>query len=343
MSGGVLDVLLCGLLLLLSGWVLAAPRSFHAVVAFFAFGMMMALAWVRLGAVDIALTEAAIGAGLTGAFLLAACSRLADRRPAAAAPGRPPGRTGPRRLKGAATGTARLALSAAAVALAVGWAVLELPAPSGELPQRVRAALAESGVANPVTAVLLNFRGYDTLLEIAVLLLAAVGAQAAGGAPPRPPLPHAAPLLTAYLRAAAPLMLLFAGFILWAGGAAAGGAFQAGAVAAAAGILAALAPPFERRFPPSRLAAAMALGLLVFGAVGLAAMAGGWGFLEYPPGWAGALILAIEAAAAVSIAAVMVSLFNGLLGTGGEGPRAMPAGRAGKRGGGSWMPRGSTD
>ncbi len=32
--------------------------------------------------------------------------------------------------------------------------------------------MAASGVEHPVTAVLLNFRGYDTLLEIAVLLLA---------------------------------------------------------------------------------------------------------------------------------------------------------------------------
>ena len=36
----------------------------------------------------------------------------------------------------------------------------------------VAAHLAESGVTHPVTAVLLNYRGYDTLLEIAVLLLA---------------------------------------------------------------------------------------------------------------------------------------------------------------------------
>ncbi len=32
-----------------------------------------------------------------------------------------------------------------------------------------------SGVTHPVTAVLLNFRGYDTLLEVAVLLIALVG------------------------------------------------------------------------------------------------------------------------------------------------------------------------
>ena len=43
---------------------------------FIAFGLLMSLAWVRLDAPDIALAEAAIGAGLTGALLLAALARL---------------------------------------------------------------------------------------------------------------------------------------------------------------------------------------------------------------------------------------------------------------------------
>jgi hypothetical protein len=37
---------------------------------------MMSLAWVRLKAVDIALAEAAIGAGLTGALFLSALGKL---------------------------------------------------------------------------------------------------------------------------------------------------------------------------------------------------------------------------------------------------------------------------
>ena len=55
---------------------LASPDLFRAIVLFIAFGMLMALAWVRLNAPDIALAEAAIGAGLTGALLLSALARL---------------------------------------------------------------------------------------------------------------------------------------------------------------------------------------------------------------------------------------------------------------------------
>ncbi len=42
----------------------------RSVILFIAFGLMMSLAWVRLDAPDIALAEAAVGAGITGVLLL---------------------------------------------------------------------------------------------------------------------------------------------------------------------------------------------------------------------------------------------------------------------------------
>ena len=78
----VLQWLLDGMLVLALLWLawraLSSPDLFTAIVLFVAFGLMMALAWVRLQAPDIALAEAAIGAGLTGALLLAALARLND-------------------------------------------------------------------------------------------------------------------------------------------------------------------------------------------------------------------------------------------------------------------------
>jgi uncharacterized MnhB-related membrane protein len=69
--------LLLGLGLLWLAWrALACPDLFKAVVLFVSFGLLMALAWVRLAAPDVALAEAAIGAGLTGALLMAALARL---------------------------------------------------------------------------------------------------------------------------------------------------------------------------------------------------------------------------------------------------------------------------
>ena len=66
-----------GFALLWLAWrALASPDLFKAIVLFIAFGLLMALAWVRLDAPDVALAEAAIGAGLTGALLLTALARL---------------------------------------------------------------------------------------------------------------------------------------------------------------------------------------------------------------------------------------------------------------------------
>ncbi|MEN8107933.1 MAG: DUF4040 domain-containing protein [Pseudomonadota bacterium] len=72
------DGMLVLALLWLAWRALRSPDLFTAIVLFIAFGLVMALAWVRLQAPDVALAEAAIGAGLTGALLLAALARLND-------------------------------------------------------------------------------------------------------------------------------------------------------------------------------------------------------------------------------------------------------------------------
>jgi energy-converting hydrogenase B subunit D len=73
----LLDLMIVASLLLLARQVLFRTALFAAVVYFIAFSMLLALAWVRLKAPDVALAEVAIGAGLTGALLLAAVRRIA--------------------------------------------------------------------------------------------------------------------------------------------------------------------------------------------------------------------------------------------------------------------------
>src|SRR5438270_4801142 len=53
-----------------------ARTAFAAVIAFVVYGLLLAIAWVRLSAVDVALTEVAIGGGMTGMLLLGAVARL---------------------------------------------------------------------------------------------------------------------------------------------------------------------------------------------------------------------------------------------------------------------------
>ena len=77
-----LDLLLAFALLFTAWQVLYTRALFPAVVLFVAFGLLLALAWMRLQAPDVALAEAAIGAGLTGALLMATVARLRNKNEA---------------------------------------------------------------------------------------------------------------------------------------------------------------------------------------------------------------------------------------------------------------------
>lgn len=81
MTEWLLDGLLVVALLVTAAAALLSRDLFRAVVVFIAFGLLMAVAWVRLQAPDIALAEAAIGAGLTGVLLLDAVSHLGSVSP----------------------------------------------------------------------------------------------------------------------------------------------------------------------------------------------------------------------------------------------------------------------
>jgi uncharacterized MnhB-related membrane protein len=70
------DGILAVVLLVLAWQILCSQDLFKAIVLFISFGLLMSLAWVRLNAVDIALAEAAIGAGVTGALFLSALGRM---------------------------------------------------------------------------------------------------------------------------------------------------------------------------------------------------------------------------------------------------------------------------
>lgn len=59
--------------------ILSTRDFFEAIVLFVAYGLTMAMAWVRVGATDAALAEAALGAGVTGALFINAYRRLAVR------------------------------------------------------------------------------------------------------------------------------------------------------------------------------------------------------------------------------------------------------------------------
>src|SRR5215472_14743059 len=77
------DAGLAVLVLGVAAWTIVARDTFAAVIGFIAYGLLLALVWVRLAAPDVALTEAAIGSGLTGVLLVGASTRVrGTERPA---------------------------------------------------------------------------------------------------------------------------------------------------------------------------------------------------------------------------------------------------------------------
>ncbi len=212
-------------------------------------------------------------------------------------------------------GRVRLLMAAGALGSAGVLGALLLGASSRDpfLPQRVAETLGESGVSNPVTAVLLNFRSYDTLLEIGVLVVAMVAVWSMDRHQrtlTREEGRLADPVLGALARIVVPMAVVTAVYLTWAGTSRTGGAFQAGALLAGVGVLMAasgfMRPP-TAAWGPVRLGAA--LGVYVFVGAGLGVVPWTGVFLAWPEGWAYPLILGIEAVLTLSIAVVLVELF----------------------------------
>src|SRR6516165_12382890 len=80
----IFEIVLAAVVLGLGIWTIAVRETYSATVGFVAYGLLVALIWVRLDAVDVALTEAAIGGGLGGVLLLGAAARLRAETAAAA-------------------------------------------------------------------------------------------------------------------------------------------------------------------------------------------------------------------------------------------------------------------
>ena len=301
----VLETVLAVLVLGAAAWSIAARTAFVASVGYVCYGLLLSLVWVQLAAVDVALTEAAIGSGLTGVLLLSAAATL---RPTEARSAAGPGR--------------HLRIVAAAccglLAAAIAAVVLTLPETAPTLAPEAVAALPATGVGNPVTGVLMAFRALDTLLEKVVLVLALIGVWSL--APDRywgghPGLRHRLPadgVLPFFARTLPPLGVLLGIHLMWTGADAPGGAFQGGTVLAAMWLLVMMAgvrdaPAIRERW----LRIALVSGPVVFLAVGITGMLAAGAFLAYPVDYAKPLIVLIEVPMLLTIALALGLLVAG--------------------------------
>ena len=291
------------LIVAIGGWIIIVPDVTRAVIGFIVYGLMLTIVWVRLSAVDVALTEAAIGGGLTGMLLINAAGRLRAAKPAPS-----PG------------GLVRLiaALLCIAVSASLAVVIFVLPSPAPTLAPLAVENLPQTGLGNPVAAVLFAYRALDTLLEKVVLLLAllSVWSLAADRVWPGMPGLHAPASAGSTLgflaRHLPPFGIIIGVYMCWIGATQPGGAFQGGTVVAAMWLLIMIA---GMRAVPSidgtRLRLALVTGPAIFVVIGLAGIAAAGSFLAYPPDYAKLLIVVIEVALTLSIAAVLGLLAAG--------------------------------
>jgi multisubunit Na+/H+ antiporter MnhB subunit len=300
----VFDIALAAGLIALALHVVMSRDSQGAIIAFIAFGLLLGIGWARLASVDVALTEAAIGGGLTGMLLLRAQAHVARY----ASRSSPSVQRSPGLLPAIVCGV---------VTFGLGAVVLTFPNPAPTLAREAVASLDATGLGNPVTAVLLVYRAIDTLLEKVVLVLALVGVWSLsldktwGGTSDLRPALVPDPLVF-LARTLPPFGVLIAIYQVWVGADLPGGTFQAGTILAAIGLLVVLAglrPAPETRQAVLRLV--LIGGPALFLAVGFMGVVFAEGFLSYPQSIAKPLIVAVEAALALSIAGTLFLLVAG--------------------------------
>ena len=314
MTIALVDIALMTFLAIIAVAIIQVRDLFAAVVLTGIFSLLSACIFTTLDAVDVAFTEAAVGAGLATVLFLAALSSTGPRE-----------KTQPHH-----------SWSGLCICLLTGGALvygtLDMPhlgdpaAPIHQhvAPRYIAASPTEIGIPNMVTAVLASYRGYDTLGEVTVIFTAGLavllllrGRSTAPDAAADQAMRQAM-ILRVGSKLFIPLILLFALYVQFHGDFGPGGGFQAGVIFAAAFILYALiygTAAMHRVAPPARVQVFCALGLLLYIGTGVACLLAGGNFLEYKVLASEAThgehygILLIELGVGITVAAVLIHTF----------------------------------
>lgn len=321
----VFSAFLLTLLVVTAVGAVRAKNLFVSVMLTGIYSLLIAINFFLMDAADVALTEAAVGAGVATVFFLGALALTAEQE------------GGPSVYRPAAIGIFL------AMTCVLGYAFLGLPGygdPDAPVHAHVAPWYLEKtpeyiDIPNIVTAVLGSYRGYDTLGEVLVVFTAGIGVMFILGVRPtsRPDGTDAAAGAAAgvrkglrhYLiprvvgRLIIPFIFLFGLYVQFHGEYSPGGGFQAGAIIASSIILFALLEGEERALqviPRRVLHGLTAGGALLFGAVGVAGMLAGGNFLDYsvltgdPVKGQQMGLLIIEAGVGITVTGVLLTIFH---------------------------------
>ena len=281
----IFAIFLLTLLLITAIAIVRTPDLFAAVMLTGIFSLLMAANFFILDAADVALTEAAVGAGISTVLFLGALALTAEKE------------------KPISTGRWLTIPVVVATTLIVIYATFDKPRlgdPDAPVHQHVAPWYLEKtpeliDIPNIVTAILGSYRAYDTLGEVFVVFIAAVGVMLLLGTRHDT---SASPVQAATIsdglrhhliprvlgRLLIPFIILFGLYVQFHGEYGPGGGFQAGALVAAAIILYAILEgegPALTIIPVPTIHLMMASGAIIYVLVGMAGVVMGGNFLDY--------------------------------------------------------------
>ncbi len=294
---------------------------FAVVMLFGVYSLLTAAVFMDLDAVDVAFTEAAVGAGVTTVLML---SSLHLTKRWEALPRRNP-------LLGL--------LVVGVTGAALVYAILDAPLlgdPSAPVhqhvtPRYIEQGEAEVGMPNLVTAVLASYRGYDTFGETVVIFTAGLAVLLLLGIQEDPRMrPGVSAIgdqvvLRSVVKVLLPLILLFGLYVQFHGDFGAGGGFQAGVIFATAFVLYDLVfgdGSARAVVPPGWLHRLAAIGVLIYGSVGVYSLLAGRPFLDYsvlahdPVHGQHLGVLLVELGVGIAVFSVVLLIFYAFAGRG---------------------------
>lgn len=314
----IIDIALLSLLVITAISITRTSDLFTAVILTGIYGLLSASFFVDLDAVDVAFTEAAVGAGISPLLMFATLAI-----------------TGRFQKESKNVSVASLVLVFVVGALLI-LATQELPAfgdpdaPAHQhvAPRYLNDSMEEVGIPNVVTSVLASYRAFDTLGEVVVIFTAGIGVlgiliSGSGttsinkGTENEDSLYHYK-VLRIVGKMLIPPILIFALYVQFHGEYSPGGGFQAGVIFAAGLILYAMLfgiDTAKKVFDHNVVRVLAAVGVLLYGSVGVLSLLTGKNFLDYsglaqdPVTGQHLGILVIELGVGMTVAAVMLLLY----------------------------------
>lgn len=283
------------------------------------YGLLSASFFIVMDAVDVAFTEASVGAGIATILMLVAVSITGRSEN--------PTRHKPLLALAVVTVTGGLLIYGTLDMPYFGSA--EAPIHQHVAPRYINDSMQEIGIPNIVTSVLASYRAFDTFGEVLVIFTAGIGVLSLLSLRRRPmddtvidPLNTSMHeqhlILRIVIKMMIPFILLFALYVQFHGDYGPGGGFQAGVIFAAAIILYAMLfgmNTARRVINQSLIQVLAAAGVLLYGSVGVVSLLNGKEFLDYsalsadPVAGQHLGILLVELGVGFTVASVMVIIF----------------------------------